>query len=172
MARKGDALLALSLVTEIRERYNLSCPVNLEDLAEKLGIDVYFRPFSEEIDGFYLTLPGMKPVIAVNNIPSKSPRRRRFTLAHEIGHHMLAGRTSGALLIGYDTRNAKDTATERTCDLFASALLMPEDEVRRRFNGSAASVADYFEVSEAVAESRLLELKLIKRQSIGFRRNK
>ena len=53
MARKGDAALALSLVTEIRERYNLSCPVDLEDLAEKLGVDVYFRPFSEEIDGFY-----------------------------------------------------------------------------------------------------------------------
>ena len=170
MARNGSASLALSLAEDVRKRYNLSRPIDLIDLAEKLGVDVYFRPFSDEIDGFYLALPGIKPVIAINNIGAKSPRRQRFTLAHEIGHHLLAHRTGCADIIGYDTRNAKDTAAERTCDRFASELLMPETDVRSRLadvnpdgGNPIGTLADFFEVSEAAMENRLIELGLRKR---------
>ena len=66
-------------------------PVNIEDIAGKLNIKVdYISPF----DNDYRSLSGLaeineqgERVIYCNSIESEN--RRRFTLAHELGHHVL-----------------------------------------------------------------------------------
>ena len=62
---------------------------------------------------------------------------RRFTAAHEIGHWVLHPGTMyfrDAPLDGGDHRDSQDRPIEeREADLFAAALLMPEDQVRDCF---------------------------------------
>jgi hypothetical protein len=74
-------------------------------------------------EGGLFKLPDGELVIKLNS--ENSYVRKRFTLAHEIGHLLL------------DTiparRSARriDDALERTCDLIAAELLMPMEEMNR-----------------------------------------
>lgn len=146
----------------------LEPPADLRRVAAKLGIEVREQAFAEEIDGFYLRLPGAVPVIAVNNCYLKPPARRRFTLAHEIGHHLLTRRISpGRRLFFFDTSGNRRTQMERACDRFAALLLMPEDLVRcyhaelaHNPTRRTAILAERFGVSTWAIRRRLRELDL------------
>ena len=95
-----------------------------------------------------------------------SERRRRFTIAHEVGHFILhpgrlAPERSGMA-------NEAMRLDEREADLFAAELLMPEHMVRRATleeGADARVLADRFEVSEAAMSLRLRRLGLCERQS-------
>lgn len=146
----------------------LEPPVDLARVAKRLGIEVCEHKFVPEIDGLYLRLPGAPPVIAVNNTYTKPIARRRFTLAHEIGHHLLGRRTpAGSRLFYLDTPQTGRTIVERACDRFAALLLMPEDWVRRyheelEFNpyNRVRIMAERFGVSAWAMRRRLRELGL------------
>ncbi len=146
----------------------LEPPADLSAVARRLGIKVEEREFVEDIDGMYLRLPGMPPVIALNNAYTKSMARRRFTLAHEIGHHLLGRRVADdQRLFFFDTSTTRRTLMERACDRFAAHLLMPEDLVRRYHDelsynpGKRVSImAERFGVSMWALRRRLRELDL------------
>ncbi|MHB9036276.1 MAG: ImmA/IrrE family metallo-endopeptidase [Armatimonadota bacterium] len=150
------------------ENLSLELPVDLGQVAKRLGIDIHEREFVEEIDGVYLRLPGAPPVIAVNNSYIKPPVRRRFTLAHEIGHHLLGRRiTPESRLFFLDSSGTKRTMMERACDRFAALLLMPEELVRHHYSELAHNsdcrvsiMADRFGVSSWALRRRLKELGL------------
>lgn len=143
-------------------------PADLDRVAERLGIEVCEREFVGEIDGVYLRLPDAPPVIAINNSYTKPPARRRFTLAHEIGHHLLGHRTSpGSRLFFFDTSRTRRSLVERACDRFAALLLMPEDWVRRYYEDLSFNrenrlriMAERFGVSIWALRRRLRELGL------------
>lgn len=159
------------------ERLGLEPPVDLRLVADRLGIVVEEREFAEEIDGIYLRLPGAPPIVAVNSVYLKPPERRRFTLAHEIGHHLLSSRfANGKRLFFLDTDRTRRTLAERACDRFAAMLLMPEHLVRRfyaelehnpSYRLSILSVR--FGVSEWAMRRRLRELGLPIRTRRTFR---
>lgn len=146
----------------------LEPPVDLAIVAGRLGIEVHQRPFVEQIDGLYLRLPGAPPVIALNNSYVKPDVRRRFTLAHEIGHHLLSRRISpGRRLFFFDTAKTRRTLMERCCDRFAALLLMPEHLVRQYHQELAYNtgqrvgvMAQRFGVSAWAMRRRLRELGL------------
>jgi Zn-dependent peptidase ImmA (M78 family) len=146
----------------------LEPPADLARVAKRLGIEISEQEFVPEIDGLYLRLPDAPPVIAVNNTYAKPLARRRFTLAHEIGHHLLGRRSSpGSRLFFFDTSRTGRTIVERACDRFAALLLMPEDWVRRyhddlEFNPHhrVRIMAERFEVSAWAMRRRLRELGL------------
>lgn len=148
------------------ETLGLEAPVDLNMVARRLGIEVHDREFVEEIDGLYLRLPGAPPVIAINNSYVKPLVRRRFTLAHEIGHHLLGHRVPrDSRLVIFDTAQTRRTVVERACDRFAALLLMPEHLVRQYYDELAhnashrvAVMADRFEVSAWALRRRLREL--------------
>ncbi|MCE5314874.1 MAG: ImmA/IrrE family metallo-endopeptidase [Armatimonadota bacterium] len=150
------------------ESIGLEPPVDLGVVAKRLGIDVHEREFVEEIDGVYLRLPGAPPVIAINNSYIKPPARRRFTLAHEIGHHLLGSRISpGSRLFFLDTNDTRRTTMERACDRFAALLLMPESLIRLHYDQLAYNpgcrvdiMAERFGVSAWALRRRLKELDL------------
>ena len=87
-----------------------------------------------------------------------SPRRRRFTLAHEIAHLIIdRGSARGA------RRSHGCTELERECDLVAAELLMPLDELQGKASeaastGALLAIADCFSVSPQAAAVRLNEL--------------
>lgn len=151
------------------ETLKLELPVDLSVVTQRLGIEVSEREFVEQIDGFYLRIPSAPPVIAINNSYTKPPARRRFTLAHEIGHHLIGTRiTPGRRLFYFDTSDTRRTAIERACDKFAVLLLMPEQLIKSNFDELAQNpgmriniMANRFDVSAWAMRRRLRELGLI-----------
>lgn len=150
----------------------LEPPVDLGRVAARLGIEIHERVFVDEVDGLYLCLEGAPPVIAINNSYLKPLARRRFTLAHEIGHHLLTRRISpGCRKFFFDTSGTRRTIMEKACDRFAVQLLMPEDLIRQHYDElchnpqrRVAVMADRFGVSSWAMRRRLRELGLVVRQ--------
>jgi hypothetical protein len=103
------------------------------------------------------------------------PRRRRFTLAHELAHVLLTNESQGTR-----RRSFGGSEVERLCDIAASELLMPEGPTRRFFEpgvspDSVCRFASSFEVSMQAAARRVLDLELtdgtlllLKREGDGY----
>lgn len=73
---------------EILERFQIvAAPVDVESIANRLGIDVRKTPAEDELSGFIVKRPDGHAVIGVNAI--HHPNRQRFTIGHEIGHYLL-----------------------------------------------------------------------------------
>ncbi len=92
--------------------------------------------------------------------PYTSWRRDRFTIAHEIGHyvlHCMMGKHRGFVI----QRSGSDLL-EKEANLFAAALLMPEEEFRAKFAEGLNSdqLATHFQVSLDAVEVRKKILKL------------
>jgi hypothetical protein len=156
---EGDPYVAVkTLVGKYR------CPgESLEKVAEKLRVrKITVEPMGTD-GGVYEDASGLQ--IKLN---SSSPlRRRRFTLAHELGHLILASRgPRGA------RRSHTSTELERACDAVGAELLMPLDEVRVAVPREASTdgllaVADRFEASLHAAAVRISQLG-IWTESVGL----
>lgn len=123
----GAALTAEGLARYIASRHEIvSYPVDLTRIVQREGVRIrlaetpYHGALSQDRQGSLIT------------ISSTLPRcRRRFTLAHELGHlyiNQLARDTTQPFSI------TPDWDEERFCDSFAACLLMPEVIVRRLGN--------------------------------------
>jgi len=89
--------------------------------------------------------------------------RRRFTVAHEIGHHLL--HSDGAAVLcrpaDVETAQASERAREREANRFAAELLMPEAMVREaadRDGPDPIALAARFGVSDVAMGFRLVTL--------------
>jgi hypothetical protein len=134
-------------------------PVSLRDVVSALNLEVVQtagEPFSCEAalervgDGHRIVLHG----------PS-SERRRRFTIAHEIGHFVLHPRRLAPQRNGGG--NMAWQEQEREADQFAAELLMPEVLVREAVSlhgPDTGRLADRFEVSRQAMLTRLKWLGL------------
>lgn len=98
-----------------------------------------------------------------------SPQRKRFTIAHELGHYFLHADEGKEFVDGYVfTRSNADRYGERELEAneFAGNLVMPEAKVREMASGEItreiiSSLAKTFEVSPFAMETRLKNLGLI-----------
>jgi hypothetical protein len=133
----------------------------LEDVAYRLDVDaivVEELPF----DGGIFERKG-RTIIKLNSFSART--RRRFTLAHEIAHLMLAAS------LPVKSSCVSDRNLERACDVLAAELLMPAHEVTQlvRDMGSSSPenlrrLARRFDVSLFSAAVRVhQDLKLWKR---------
>jgi hypothetical protein len=91
--------------------------------------------------------------------------RRRFTLAHEVGHwvcHVLEGRVAPAYCRSEDVAPGAERTLEREANLFAAELLMPEAAVRAASTDEPQieQVATRFAVSAEAMHWRLYNLGL------------
>ena len=140
------------------------CPgETLEETAEKLGVRrITVEPMRVD-GGVYEHMSGLQ--IKLNS--SAPLKRRRFTLAHETAHLILArGGSRDA------RRSHASTDLERACDVVAAELLMPLDEVRCTVPTGASidgllALADRFGVSLQAAAVRVSQLG-IWAESVGF----
>ena len=146
-------------------------PVNILALAQFYGFSVYASVLDDSMSG--LIMVDEKPldgyasnkVIVVN--AHHSPRRKRFTIAHELGHYFLNNRPKQC----YAHRDIAGAynSEERDANQFASALLMPKDQVLEciqnhslvGFDELVEFVSNLFNVSEDAARVRLSKLGLL-----------
>jgi Zn-dependent peptidase ImmA (M78 family) len=98
-------------------------PDLLRVLEDEAGLLVFIVPLPEDgIDGAYQVNKG-EPFVLINQ--EKDPTRKRFTLAHEFGHHYL---NHGAQLDSkIDFRDRRLTEVE--ANRFAGAFLMPRPAI-------------------------------------------
>jgi Zn-dependent peptidase ImmA (M78 family)/DNA-binding XRE family transcriptional regulator len=128
-------------------------PVNVINLACRCGIRVLGFDFAGMVDGLVVQLPDGPAIGLDTSQPNK--QRRRFTLAHELGHHLLRHSASFHLDF-FDAGGSAGDAPgynwqyERAANEFAANLLMPAEPVRE----AADSITDINELAAAFDVSR------------------
>jgi hypothetical protein len=137
-------------------------PVSMRDVISALNLELVSKtrePFTSEAaleplgDGCAIVLNG-----------AGDSGRRRFTIAHEIGHFVLHPERCrperGGLV------NEAGRRDEREADAFAAELLMPEHLVREavaQHGPDVGRLAHRFQVSRQAMQTRLRHLGLIER---------
>lgn len=114
-------------------------PVDVEKLAQSLGLQVRYQYAEDSLSGFLVKDANTgRNIIGVNN--GHSLNRKRFTIAHEIGHYILhekeflhVDRTNADFQIRLRNEEAhKGTdVDEIEANLFAAEILMPADFLQK-----------------------------------------
>jgi len=134
-------------------------PVPISALAELCGARVLERPFPDALSGLVLEMqPGA--IIGVNSEHAR--KRRRFSMAHELGHHLLKHAERFHIDVVDGDLPGNDYASERAANQFAAELLMPRRLLVPRFdeNPDPPALATRFDVSEIAMGYRLVNLGL------------
>ena len=149
---------------EIISRHQIRAPVSVVDIAHEMGVKVYkSNGWPDYISGLIRMDPerGGSSGYAIYTNAKHPKTRRRFTIAHELGHYVLhrdeigEGITDDALY-----RSRLGGPLERQANRFAANLLMPRDLIVEAINQGVDSVeklAEKFEVSRS-AMSICLEI--------------
>lgn len=150
---------------EIVARYRASAPTDVDGLARELGIIVLYEDLGPNVAGMITVDDTDGPDRYIIRVHENDPkRRRRFTLAHEVGHFLLhRDLMDGNIVDNTMYRSALGEWYERQANRFAADLLLPAHLVRAEFNGgtrSIAGLAETFDVSETAIRIRLDELGL------------
>lgn len=118
------------IARDLRAEYSLGFKPNLDDLAEQLGVRVEHVELDPEVDGF-VQLDCGGEVITINEKARRGyPPRKRFTLAHEIGHVVIPWHTGTTACVTdnpsvtIDQKRMIDSQ-EQEANVFASELLIP-----------------------------------------------
>ena len=120
--------------------------IDLGAAAEQLNLFAYSLALpGNQTDGAYAAIDEQSGVALVDG--SRPLGRRRFTLAHEIGHHVFQDE--------YAIDQDLDTGAERLINAFAIHLLLPRSALRRRW-GALGGPDDHRRAAIVIAaESRL-----------------
>lgn len=155
----------------------LALPVNLDRVVERLGLSLNEKPLENEYSGF---LAVKEKTIVVNL--HHPPARRRFTIAHEIGHYQLHRRSEDipvfidrAVYHRKESAEGVDHLMEMQANAYAAGLLMPEALLDAYLEkhptldlekpADIKALAEDFEVSRPAMEFRLINLGFVLRTS-------
>jgi hypothetical protein len=163
-------------VEEVLKETDLNvAPIAIVSIANFYGFSVYEMPMDDSVSGLIMAddknIEGFdaKQIIVVNS--KHTSKRKRFTIAHELGHYFIQNKPSHCFA-HRDSGNY--SLEERYANNFASALLMPEDEIIRKVGNFKKSkigdlpdselinyIAGEFDVSQSAAAIRLKKLHVI-----------
>lgn len=169
MKKKLSLDVADFLAKKFRANKNISSTeaINLKSLLRKLNILTVFRPLSDDFCGMSLgSSSGLKFILINSNHPKG---RQHFTIAHELYHLFIEDNPIPHVC--QQSNEGKDVS-ETNADMFASALLMPEDglfefitkeEIREKIIqlSTIIKMEQYFSVSRLALLYRLRNCKII-----------
>ena len=168
--------------TEIKNKVNevfhetdlVSTPIQIVAIANFYGFKVYQMSMDDNVSGMILSDEkniknfDHNKIIVIN--ANHSDTRKRFTIAHELGHYILQNKPNSCYahrdLGSYDS-------DEKNANSFASALLMPEKDVLNQVKALkqqsphindfslTSIIANTFDVSFSAAQVRLKKLNCI-----------
>jgi len=165
MRRNRDTTLADLTAGVFLQKFGLDCGMRLEDIAREIGLVVKELDVSG-FDGALLRVVGVPAGTVVVRDSIREPGRKRFTLAHEIGHYVLPNQqTLREPCLGRDVETWKKGLPEPEADAnrFAAEILMPRTAIQDLLAGSpslgvASSISGRLGVSLTAAAYRLAEL--------------
>lgn len=146
-------------------------PVPIERIAKAMDVAIRYAPLEEELSGMAFIKDGLR-VIAVNAL--HHPNRQRFTIAHELAHHVLhadlltRGVHVDKIILKRGVLAASGTDDiEVQANTFASELLIPEYLITSIVEHSVdlndetrlLALARRFKVSVAALQFRLAALE-------------
>lgn len=167
-------LINSKISTILRGLPELTLPIKIEDIAKSRGLLIVPYALGDDVSGLLAIQNGVG-TIGYNQTEPKV--RRRFTIAHELGHYELH-RDKSDLFVDkefiYRSLNSGNTAVnqqmEQEANLFASGILMPTDLVRKEVESknidltsedTIKQLAKLFEVSTTAMSIRISSLGLI-----------
>lgn len=149
-------------IEEITLKTGLSYPDNdLLSITTALGLDVFEADMKDpEVNGIIQYKDGgdlyFRPRIYINKDAQQT--RKRFTLAHELGHFILHPQEEKFRIDRFNYAiDSKESLEETEANYFAASLLVPKDRLLKVINITTdrQKIADYFGVSLPVIENRL-----------------
>jgi Zn-dependent peptidase ImmA (M78 family) len=171
MARLNERHLLEELDTEIKHLHRdlmLTPPIDLLQICEYRGIDYGERPMPRWLDGLH-SRDEFGEFICINSMPEKPIGRKRFTLAHELGHSCINNvlHITQPFCLDIEVDRPR-TPMERLCNRFAADLLMPAEAVCSAVRELRTyprahilqSLAVLFSITPEAAAVRLRELRL------------
>lgn len=150
--------------------------VDVENLANRLGVSIIEKSLEDSTSGLLITNQANSSYIVINK--NHSPRRKRFSIAHELSHYFLHKNSADVFIDDLMTfhRDSNSSTGEDKKEIqanqLAAELLMPEEwvknEVGQRFidlheEENIKELADKFDVSIQAMAFRLLNLNLLHR---------
>lgn len=136
-------------------------PINTVKVCAELGIKLHYYKPTDGSDGMSLFIDG-KPHIYVSS--EVSPERRRFTIAHELGHIIL-GHVGKYELVNREP-SPDDNPVEQAANVFASRLLSPACVLWGCNVRTAEQIQELCKISQTAAEYRA------KRMNELYKRNR
>ena len=148
-----------------------SLPIDPVRLANRLGISVNNAKFADDSRAALIAKRGETTRVFVEQ--SDPPYRKRFSIAHELGHHFLHLLSDGEIVDSHsDMFRGKEPAIgymserrlrEIEANWFAASLLMPEDLIKVEWekNSSVPQLARICNVSREAMGYRLDDLDLV-----------
>lgn len=170
MERRSRSAVELHAKGILSQHGLYSLPIDPVLLANRLGITVSNAKFSDDSCAALIAKRGHTTRIFIEQ--SDPPYRKRFSIAHEIGHHFLHLETDGEIVDSHtDMFRDKEPVggpiselrlREIQANWFAASLLMPEGFVRSEWakNSNVSHLAKVFNVSEEAMGYRLDALDL------------
>lgn len=117
----------------LHERKLLTPPINVYAALHAHGIEVDLISFSNySLSGAYMDEPGVGPSVALNE--QHDFRKRRFTAAHELKHHLADRTPGGSQLECLEAGAAKSRVIERAANAFAARFLVPAEMLKGSIN--------------------------------------
>lgn len=175
------AIAAQQLLAEYDETYSLGDipPVPVADIAESLlMLDIVEEDEIRALPGAPADCGPLSGLLTTadqtiwvdRGEAQRSPERKRFTVAHEVGHWVLHARRGEAKT--YEEACAPDDIREdggsrereREANAFANELIMPEAIISMlapELGCNLALLAERFEISVRALELRLIRLDLL-----------
>ena len=140
-----------------------SVPLNVAAVAEKVGIRIEYISLENDLSGIlYKDEEDDSWVMQVNE--DHHPNRRRYTIAHELGHFCLHRHLRRRFEDKIFFRGGEANKPEWQANDFAGAILMPEDKFREMVRSGVSKVevlAKEFKVSTLALRIRAKNLGIL-----------
>lgn len=144
--------------------------VDVNKIAAKQGMQVIEEDLPDNVSGALDCRTKEEPIVLLNK--HHHLNRKRFSLAHEIGHFVLHKMTGvhmdTKIFLRSDSPSLQGVKIEREANQFAAELLMPELEIRNAWKNLPEDwfdesplqiIAKQFKVSEGALFIRMKQLK-------------
>ncbi|KPA13470.1 protein containing DUF955 [Candidatus Magnetomorum sp. HK-1] len=174
---KFDTAAALIKHLKEKKQFNASLPINIDKISELLGINVIYSNDFDSYDTIgSVILEKDKATVRINSRQNDYEPRRRFTLAHEIGH--LCRHLSESRNTFIDTHKSMDrTASywdtlESEANAFAAQLLMPKELVLNQGNNIISEYKDKHKVNQMPVEDfveKMSHIFVVSYQAMKYR---
>jgi Zn-dependent peptidase ImmA (M78 family) len=156
---------------DIIAKYKYKVPVNVNEICEELNIEIVQYDFTKLEEQFKHPISGALVLNAENNSKqifvnkNDSSQRKRFTIAHELGHYILHQDTDTGFGKGVNVSfRALKNQVEREADNYAANLLMNNESIRKYYDVMVfkllTEISDNFNVSKQAMAYKLDTLGL------------
>lgn len=145
-------------------------PVKIINLCKNMGFSIYMQELPSTVCGYIMISGELREdfntdrIISVNEM--ESAKRRRFTVAHELGHFLFYFDPSRSIEFynAFET-DGKTSPEEDACNRFAAELLMPEDIFCAAYDRAKAIYKDaadaYYNIVHYLSEEFLVPPKAV-----------